>query len=313
MARVVEEDLRSKNMPFTVGNIIRITFNFFLLPTLSLALYQLVIAGNSAAYAVALAVILILAILLFALWMIRLIVSARPRAYLFDDLPTVLLYGPLYNTYRDDVAPFALVPIFITFLRAIAIGALQPSGVAQVVLLAICEVAMILLLVAFRPYASPTSMNLYQLVFSVVRFLVVLLSVTFVPSLGISEQTKGWIGYAILILHGAMLVFGFFLNALQTLIEVIARLAGAGGVEGGATRGGLTKVRLFQCYLYENGSLLTSYRCSVQDNSLGAIPGAAHVKVWHQRQLCSPTWTNVPQRNLAVLEREVYPEVLRCF
>ena len=85
-------------------------------------------------------------------------------------------------------------------------------------------------------------MNLYQLVFSLVRFLVVLLCVAFVPSLGISEQTKGWIGYAILVLHGGMLVFGFFLNALQTLIEVIARLAGAGGVDGGATRGGLTKV-----------------------------------------------------------------------
>lgn len=247
LAHVPEEDLRAKNMPFTVGNIIRITFNFFLLPTVSLALFQLVVAGNSPAYSVVLAIILLLALLGFAFWMIRLIVSARPRAYLFDDLSTVLLYGPLYNTYCDDVAPFALVPVFITFLRAIAIGALQPSGVAQVVLLAICEVANILLLVAFRPYPSPTSMNLYQLIFSTVRFLVVLLSVAFVPSLGILEQTKGWIGYAILVLHGGMLVFGFFLNALQTLIEVVARLAGAGGVEGGATRGGLTKVCHLAC------------------------------------------------------------------
>lgn len=242
MSRVPQEDLRSKNVPFTIGNVIRITFNFFLLPTVSLALFQLVIAGSSPAYSVALAVILIIVLLLFAFWMFRLIISTRPRSYLFDDLTTVLLYGPLYNTYRDDVAPFAFVPIFITFLRGIAIGALQPSGVAQVVLLAICEVAMILLLVAFRPYAAPTSMNLYQLAFCLVRFLVVLLCVAFVPSLGISEQTKGWVGYAILVLHGGMLVFGFFLNALQTLIEVIARLAGAGGAEGGATRGGLTKV-----------------------------------------------------------------------
>lgn len=242
MANVPEEDLRAKNVPFTIGNIIRITFNFFLLPIVSLALFQLVIAKNSPAYSVALATVLILALLGFAVWMIRLIVAARPRAYLFDDISTVLLYGPLYNTYIDGVAPFALVPIFINFLRAIAIGALQPSGTAQVVLLAICEVAYVLLLVAFRPYPSPTSMNLYQLIFAIVRFLVVLLSVTFVPSLGISEQTKGWIGYAILVLHGGMLVFGFFLNALQTLIEVIARLAGAGGAEGGATRGGLTKV-----------------------------------------------------------------------
>jgi hypothetical protein len=242
LADVPEEDLRAKNVPFTLGNVIRITFNFLLLPILSLAMFQLVIAPKSPAYSVALATILILLLLCFAFWVIRLITTARPRAYLFDDLSTVLLYGPLYNTYCDDAAPFAVVPIFITFIRAIAIGALQPSGIAQVVLLAICEVAFVLVLVAFRPYPSPTSMNLYQCVFALVRFLVVVLSVTFAPALGISEQTKGWIGYAILVLHGVMLVFGFFLNALQTLIEVAARLAGAGGVEGGATRGGLTKV-----------------------------------------------------------------------
>ncbi|CRG91568.1 putative membrane protein C1322,03 [Talaromyces islandicus] len=242
LADVPEEDLRAKNIPFTIGNVIRITFNFFLLPILSLALFQLVIAAKSPAYSVALAVVLILVLLCFAFWMIRLIITTRPRAYLFDDLSTVLLYGPLYNTYCDDAAPFAVVPIFITFVRAIAIGALQPSGIAQVVLLAVCEVAFVLVLVAFRPYPSPTSMNLYQFVFALVRFLVAILSITFVPALGISEQTKGWIGYVILVLHGGMLVFGFFLNALQTLIEVFARLAGAGGVEGGATRGGLTKV-----------------------------------------------------------------------
>ncbi|KAH8692350.1 integral membrane protein [Talaromyces proteolyticus] len=242
LADVPEEDLRAKNMPFTIGNVIRITFNFFLFPIMSLALFQLVVAGKSPAYSVALAVVLILVLLCFAFWMIRLIITARPRAYLFDDLSTVLLYGPLYNTYRDGATAFALVPIFITTVRSLAIGALQPSGIAQVVLLAICEVALVLVLAAFRPYPSPTSMNLYQVVFAVVRFLVVLLSVTFVPALGISEETKGWIGYVMLSLHGMMLVFGFFLNALQTIIEVVARLAGAGGVEGGATRGGLTKV-----------------------------------------------------------------------
>jgi hypothetical protein len=242
LAHIPQEDLRSKNMPFTIGNIIRIVFNFLLLPVISLSMFQLVIAGQSPAYSVALAAVLILALLVFAFWMVRVIVATRPRAYLFDDLPTVLLYGPLYNTYSDDAAPFALVPIFITFIRGIAIGALQPAGIAQIVLLAICEVVFVLTLTAFRPYPSPTSMNLYQGLFALVRFLVLLLSVTFVPSLGVAEQTKGWIGYVILLMHGMVLAFGFFLNALQTLIEVFARLAGAGGADGGATRGGLTKV-----------------------------------------------------------------------
>ncbi|KAE8348424.1 hypothetical protein BDV28DRAFT_91613 [Aspergillus coremiiformis] len=242
IANIPEEDLRSKNMPFTVGNVIRIVCNYLFLPLISLSFFQLVIAGQSPAYSVALAVVFILIMIAFAIWVIRLIATTRPKSYLFDDLPTVLLYGPLYNTFCDDAAAFTVVSLFLSFARGVAIGALQPSGIAQIVLLAICEVVAILTLVAFRPFPSPTSMNLYHACFSIVRFLTILLSVVFVPSLGVSQAARGWIGYVILFLHAIVLVFGFFLNALQTLIEVIARLAGAGGYEGGVTRGGLVKV-----------------------------------------------------------------------
>lgn len=238
LAHDTEQDLRAKNMPFTVGNVIRIVFSFLLLPIVSLSFFQLVIASDSPAYSVALAAVVILILVCFSLWLIRIIVSTRPKSHLFDDLPTVLLYGPLYNTFCDDATAFAMVPIFLNFARGVAIGALQPSGIAQVVLLAICEVVSVLTLVAFRPFPSPTHMNLYHGVFSFIRFLTIILSVVFVPSLTISTATRGWVGYVILVLHALVLIFGFFLNALQTLIEVLARLAGAGG----ATRGGLTKV-----------------------------------------------------------------------
>ncbi|KAL2824817.1 hypothetical protein BDW59DRAFT_83160 [Aspergillus cavernicola] len=242
LASVPEEDLRAKNMPFTVGNVIRIVYNYFLLPLISLSFFQLVAAGESPAYCVGLAGVVIFILICFSIWTSRLIITTRPRSYLFDDLPTVLLYGPLYNTFSDDAASFAVIPIFISFARGIAIGALQASGIAQIVLLAICEVVAVLTILAFRPFPSPSSMNLYQVCFSFVRFLTILLSVVFVPSLGISQAARSWIGYVILLLHGLVLVFGFFLNALQTLVEVIARLLGAGGNEAGVTRGGLVKV-----------------------------------------------------------------------
>ncbi|EAU38532.1 conserved hypothetical protein [Aspergillus terreus NIH2624] len=241
-ANIPEEDLRAKNMPFTVGNVIRIVFNFLFLPLISLSFFQLVIAGDSPAYCTVLAVVVILIVAGFCVWTVRIIARTRPKSYLFDDLSTVLLYGPLYNTYCDDAAAFAVVPIFISLARGVAIGALQPSGIAQIVVLAICEVVFTLTLIAFRPFPSPTSMNLYHGCFSIVRFLTVLLSVVFVPSLQVSQAARGWIGYVILLLHALVLVFGFFLNALQTIVEVVARLAGAGGNEGGITRGGLVKV-----------------------------------------------------------------------
>lgn len=248
-----EEDLRAKNFPLSAGNAIRIVFNYFMLPLVSLSMYQLVIANTaitegSSVLPVVFAVITLVLLLLFLAWLFRLITRANPRSYLFDDLPTVLLYGPLYNTYSDNAAAFALIPVTLTFIRGIAIGAVQGSGVVQLVLLAICEVILILTLNAFRPFSSPTSMNAYHTIFSAVRLTTVLLMVAFVPSLNVDQSPRGWIGYVVLLLHGITLLIGFFLHSLQTLVEVIARLLGAGDDQGAATRGGLVKV----CHIPSN-------------------------------------------------------------
>ncbi|OLN95959.1 putative membrane protein C1322.03-like protein 2 [Colletotrichum chlorophyti] len=238
-----EEDLRAKNIPFSVGNVVRVVFNYLLLPIVALSTFQLVVAGESREFAVALAVITLIILICFAIWLLYLIFRTRPRAVLFDDLPTVLLYGPLYNTYSDEAAAFALIPVTLTFIRGIAIGAVQPAGIAQIVLLAICEVIHVLTLHAVRPFQSPTSMNAYHTLFSVLRFATVMLMVAFVPQMGVTEGPKGWIGYTILLIHACVLVLGFFLNALQTTVEVTARLLGAGGDDTrGLTRGGLSKI-----------------------------------------------------------------------
>lgn len=238
-----EEDLRAKNIPFSIGNIIRIVFNFFLLPIVSLSCFQLVVANRSPAYPVALAVITLIILVLFASYLFWLIIRTRPKSVLYDDLPTVLQYGPLYNTFSDEAAAFALIPVLLTFIRGIAIGAVQPSGIAQVVLLAICEVIHILTIHAFRPFQSPTSMNAYHTLFASLRLIIIMLMVAFVPTLGVTEGQRGWIGYVILLMHVAVLLLGFFLNALQTVVEVVARMLGAGGDDSrGLTRGGLSKI-----------------------------------------------------------------------
>ncbi|KAI0974595.1 integral membrane protein [Xylaria arbuscula] len=238
-----EEDLRSKNIPFSLGNVIRIVFSYFLLPIVAFSAFQLVVATRTPGYLVALAVVTLALIIGFAVWLMRLVATTKPRSHLFDDLPTVLLYGPLYNTFSDEASGFSVIPVILTIVRGIAIGAVQPSGTAQIVILAVCEVIQILTLQAFRPFDPSTSMNAYHIGFSTLRFISIILMVTFTPSLGLTDGPKGWIGYAILLIHGAVLLFGFFLNALQTIVEVIARLCGAGGDDShGQTRGGLSKI-----------------------------------------------------------------------
>ncbi|KAK0672799.1 hypothetical protein QBC41DRAFT_5941 [Cercophora samala] len=241
--KVSEEDLRAKNIPFTLGNVVRIVLNYFLMPIVALSTFQLVIAGQSPVYTVVLAVLALILIIGFAGWLLVLVAKTKPRAFLFDDLPTLLLYGPLYNTYSDEAAAFTMIPVLLNVVRGIAVGAVQPSGVAQVVILAICEVIHVLTLHAFRPFHSATSMNAYHTLFSALRLVSVLLMVVFVPSLNVPEGEKGWIGYAILITHAGVLVLGFLLNAVQTIVEVVARMLGAGGDDiRGQSRGGLSKI-----------------------------------------------------------------------
>lgn len=240
---IAEEDLRAKGFPFTVGNVVRIVFNYFLLPIVALSTFQLVVAGGSPAFTVALAVVTLILIMGFAAWLLYLIITIKPRAFLFDDLPTLLLYGPLYNTYSDEAATFTLIPLFLTFIRGIAVGAVQPVGIVQIVMLAICEVVQIITIHSIRPFHSPTSMNAYHTIFATFRLVSVILMIAFVPSLGVTEGPRGWIGYAILMIHACVMGFGFFLNALQTTLEVAARLSGAGGDSArGLTRGGLSKI-----------------------------------------------------------------------
>ncbi|OAA49415.1 integral membrane protein [Metarhizium rileyi] len=240
---IPEEDLRAKNVPLSIGNVIRIVFNFLLMPIVALSCFQLVVASESPAFTIALAAITIAVLLAFACYILLLIIRTKPKSVLFDDLPTVLRYGPLYNTYSDEAAAFALIPVLLNFVRGVAIGAVQLSGISQVVLLAICEVIQIFTIHTFRPFQSSTSMNAYHTLFAVLRLACVLLMVAFAPSLGVTEGPKGWIGYAILLIHGGVLALGFFLSALQTIVEVVARLLGAGGDDiTGLTRGGLSKI-----------------------------------------------------------------------
>lgn len=242
-----EEDLRQKNLPFTLGNLIRLLFNYFILPIVALSMFQLVVAGRSPTSVVVCAAILLVIMILSAGWTLRVIFATKPRTLLFDDMPTVLLYGPLYNTYSDSAAPFALIPVFITFMRGVAIGAVQPSGIAQIIVLAICEVILILTLNGFKPFQGQTSMNLYHTVFAGVRLICIMLMISFVPSLGVTEAPKGWIGYVILLLHACVLVFGFFLNAAATIIEVTIRAMGAGGSsQSGVVRGSILNWRMLK-------------------------------------------------------------------
>ncbi|POS87602.1 hypothetical protein EPUL_000934 [Erysiphe pulchra] len=222
---IQEEDLRAKNMPFSIGNVIRIIFNYFLFPLVAISVFQLAVASKSPTHTVGLALLLLFFIVGLSIWLLNVIISTRRKSFLFDDFRTVLIFGSLYCTYSDHATSFAAIPIALTFVRGVAIGAIQVSGIAQLVLLAVCEIITILTIHGFRPYQSYTSMNAYHISFSAIRLVTLLLMISFAPSLDVIEGSKGWIGYAILLMHSIVLILGFLLNAIQRILEVSARLA----------------------------------------------------------------------------------------
>lgn len=222
---IQEEDLRAKNLPFSIGNVIRIIFNYFLFPLVTLSMFQLAVASKSPTHTVGLALLLLFFIVGLSIWLLIVIISTSRKSFLLDDFRTVLIFGSLYCTYSDHATSFAAIPIALTFVRGVAIGAVQISGVAQLILLAVCEIITILTIHGFRPYQSYTSMNAYHISFAAIRLVTLLLMISFAPSLDVIEGSKGWIGYAILLMHSIVLILGFLLNAIQRILEVSARLA----------------------------------------------------------------------------------------
>ena len=79
-----EEDLRSKNIPFSIGNVVRIVLNYFITPIVALSCFQLVIADSSPTSVVAPAAIVLVLLFGSAGWLLYLISLLLPAAIAFN-------------------------------------------------------------------------------------------------------------------------------------------------------------------------------------------------------------------------------------
>lgn len=200
---------------------------------------------------VALAAILAALLLCTIIWYTHLIRTHHPRQALWDQLPTLLVFGTFYNTYRETTLKFFAVQLYANVARAIVIGALQPSGVAQISVLMGIEMLFMLSILGVQPFHRETSMNLIHFIFSVVRLVTVMLQLAFVPSLNASDAVKGWAGWIILGIHGLTIIIFFLFKALQTLLEMVLRGYRS---EEEASRGGIVKVSIRPLFSKNRGS-----------------------------------------------------------
>lgn len=214
-------------------------FNYFLMPLVTVCTFQLTVTQFTRPYITACSVVLLVVILGISALMSGFICNHRPRSDMYDVLQYLLAYGTLYNTYREKSILFFMTHLYSNILRGIAFGALQPSGIAQITILAVIEIVLILSTYAAKPYPAPTSMNLWHIILSFIRLLTILLMMAFVPSINASPAVRGWTGWVILGIHALVLFIAFLLKGMQTILELSVR---GYSHDEAAARGGFAKV-----------------------------------------------------------------------
>ncbi|ODV90182.1 hypothetical protein CANCADRAFT_31220 [Tortispora caseinolytica NRRL Y-17796] len=219
-------DLRHKYIPTMLGMCTRTFCNLFALPLVTYCCFAFLVAPTSPRVITAFAAIFL--ILYFCIWAVIFykLYTTHPKQELYTDLQVVLAIGPVFNTLTPRrAASFNLVLFSATLARGIVFGGAQKSGIAQIAVLAVVEVLYCASIYFLRPYDRITNMNTYYTAISIARFCVIMLSIGFVSD-DVAPYIKSWIGYAILLVHGIVLLFVFALQIIFTLVEIILRTIG---------------------------------------------------------------------------------------
>lgn len=205
----------SARLQQTGRQVLQVALSYFIVPLISLSVYQLIQASWLPIYHTVLAVLLI-------------VIAIASLAWLFWSLPTRSLGVLLFNRdqqysrmtggahVQQGDALFVRMLFTLNLIRGIAIGGLQLSGLAQLVALAACEVVMLICIAALQAYPTFS----LGTITAVARLVVLLAMVAFIPG-ATSDRARNVVGYLILLLHACILVLGFLLQASRDLLRLI--------------------------------------------------------------------------------------------
>lgn len=201
-------DLRAEfltRIQHTGWSVLRTVLQYYLLPIVTFSLYQPLMATFFPVYRTLLAVMLV-ALLAVTLGLVVRYLSMQNRQDIFFT-DSSLSKRTTRSWLSDALHGLPLI-------QGIALGGLQISGVGQIIVLAACEISLIMVLALH--HRGDTS--LWKLVvFPAVRLTTIFMSCAFLPATGLSEGIKGYLGYSILFLHAATLVLGFLATAIVDL------------------------------------------------------------------------------------------------
>ncbi|KAG1053602.1 hypothetical protein G6F43_004332 [Rhizopus delemar] len=219
--KFTESSLKMWN--FTIGVLVRV-LTLLYLPLITMAFYQLMLPTHWYITTLA-AVVLVFCFLFYGFVSIKLL-QIRPRSFIFSELKLLLRYGALYNTFTDDQPHFFVILIVYKSVVAAMIGLFQTSGIAQLVVVLLAEIAICMIILSTFPYAEK-SVNYLHLTFGFIRLLVLILNITYLPQVKATTLIKQYVGYTQLAIH----CFAFFLFLILQIRNIVVVLTGLGEEE----------------------------------------------------------------------------------
>ncbi|EWY97092.1 hypothetical protein FOYG_05574 [Fusarium oxysporum NRRL 32931] len=190
---------------------------FFSVPLLSYISYDLILVGYLPNYRIGLAVVMLLIILAAGHILVHVLDDQAgdqrkpPRASQLETNNPNVNFHTLWRVLSRHI------PHTMPLLQAIGVGGLQGFPLAQLFMLIACEAFIIIShLNSKRSMLVKSSTTIYV---SAMRL--ILLFLTSIFAMPITEATRQCIGYVVLILHGLVILAGFFIKHAWKLYETV--------------------------------------------------------------------------------------------
>lgn len=145
---------------------------------------------------------------------LRLVRHESPDA-LESNLEHLAAHGPLYAQYRTPRYYFFLPLLIAAFVKAVVIAAGHGSGLAQVVVFIIVELATVIAHVLLKPYNTRGG-DVFSTYLAIVRLVCTGLMIAFVESIGVAPIPRVAIGAVIAVIFSIaviVLAINIFLHA----------------------------------------------------------------------------------------------------
>ncbi|EJT82176.1 hypothetical protein GGTG_02150 [Gaeumannomyces tritici R3-111a-1] len=212
----------------TTWNVLRVVFSYFLQPLVAFMTYQLT-SNILPVWQLVLIVTLMVLVICGIAW----VSTAAP----LNQLGTLLLGGSK-KKYRslhqgagndgqageatrhrwfDSRASFTIIFFVVAFMRGAMIGGVQSNPIGQLAIMALLEFVLLASTAILNPFPS------FALVFicsCLARLAVVVLTIIFLPQLRADIGTRMAVGYTILAIHAAVLLFACAVPAVLRLARV---------------------------------------------------------------------------------------------